>query len=130
MKTVFDGKKAIAIIINGEYPEGSVPHTGLGKGEEALGLLTLNHKKGSTLKRHQHKPTKRTTSILQECFIVISGKIKIKLYSDKQIFIRSVTLTSGEALLTLSGGHEFKILEDTKILELKNGPYKEDKLFF
>jgi hypothetical protein len=61
---------------------------------------------------------------------VLEGKARIDLYSDEKEFIKSIILREKEAFLTISGGHGFEILEDCTILELKNGPFIEDKEFF
>jgi len=130
LRKIYYQNKLIGIVIRGSYPKGSVPQTNAEIHEEALGLLTFNHLKGTTLKRHRHQPTKRITHTLQECFVVLSGKIKIKIYSEDEKYVTSIILKSSEAFLAINCGHEFKILENATMLELKNGPFKNDKLFF
>jgi len=62
------------------------------------------------------------------------------LYSDKDYEaefyersgkkVGSAILNSGDTILLLRGGHGFNILEDSKIIEVKQGPYygvEEDK---
>ena len=44
--------------------------------------------------------------------------------------IGSAILNSGDTVLLLTGGHGFNLLEDSKIIEVKQGPYggvDEDK---
>ena len=38
-------------------------------------------------------------------------------------FIEKVIVSEGEFIINLSQAHESKILEDTIVLEVKNGPY-------
>lgn len=107
------------------FPQGSVPHT---DPSEALGLLTLRHKKGAVLRAHMHKPVKRTTASLQECFIVKKGKVRVDLYGPDKKFFRYIYLKGGQAFLAIAGGHNFHFLEDSELFEVKNGPFKEDKV--
>jgi hypothetical protein len=116
----------IGIRIAGHFPKGSIPHT---DEKEALGLLTLTYPAGSHLKAHVHKPKKRITHRLQECFIVHKGKARIDLYGpDKKLFKR-IYITTGQLFIALNGGHGFHILQDAEIIELKNGPFIDDKHF-
>lgn len=44
--------------------------------------------------------------------------------------IRAVELLTGDTIFLVDGGHGFEMLEDTKIIEVKQGPYlgkDEDK---
>lgn len=109
-----------------KFPSGSVPHT---DPNEFLGLLTLKHPKGASLKAHVHKPVKREASRLQECFIVKKGKVRIDLYSQEGKFFKFIYLSAGQAFLATNGGHGFHILKDSELFEVKNGPFIEDKVF-
>lgn len=109
----------------GHFPKGSTPHT---NPKEFVGLLTLNYPKGTILKAHTHKKIKRVSHRLQECFIVRKGRVKIDLFGKDKKYFKSIYLKAGEAFLAISGGHAFKVIEDLEMLEVKNGPYKEDKV--
>lgn len=61
------------------------------------------------------------------------GKMEAVLYNEKGEKIKSVILNTGDTILLLSGGHEFNIQEDSKIVEVKQGPYlgvEKDKEYF
>lgn len=97
--------------------------------KEPLQLVAFKHKAGKYTKAHIHKPRKRITQGLQEFLIVTKGKIKIDLYApDKKIF-KSIYLTAGQAVIFMHGGHAVRVLKDSEILEVKNGPFIEDKVF-
>ena len=106
--------------------KGSIAHT---DGKQSLELLTLKYPKGSHLKPHIHLSQKRITSHLQECFIVRKGRVRIDLYGPDKKFFKYVYLKAGELFIALAGGHGFHIMEDTEMVELKNGPFKDDKDF-
>ena len=106
-------------------PKGSVPLT---DGEEPLQLVSLRHPKGSYLKAHMHKPVKRITARLQECLIVKKGKIKLDLYGPDKHLFKSVYLLAGDFFVLMQGGIGIHILKDAEMIEVKNGPFKEDKV--
>ncbi|OGN01559.1 MAG: hypothetical protein A3G51_02785 [Candidatus Yanofskybacteria bacterium RIFCSPLOWO2_12_FULL_43_11b] len=124
MSDILYKNKLVAIFLN-RLPGGSIPQT---EGKEPLQLVTLKHPKGKYLVAHAHKPTKRQTEKMQECLIVKKGKIKADLYGPDKKMFKKVIMKTGDLLLVLNGGIGIHILEDAEILELKNGPFVEDKI--
>ena len=47
----------------------------------------------------------------------------MQLHSEDGEFIETIIVNAGEFIVNLSQAHESKILEDTIVLEVKNGPY-------
>lgn len=94
---------------------------------ESLQAVAFKVRKGKYTKAHIHKPQKRTTLKLQECLVVVSGKIKIDLYTSDKMYFKSIYLTSGQAVVFVNGGHAVHVLKDSNIYEIKNGPYQDDK---
>ena len=124
MDKIFYKKILVGIRIR-SMPKGTAPVTDQ---KEPLQMLTLKHPKGKYLLAHMHAPKKRTTSRLQECLIVRKGRVKIDLYgSDKKMF-RSIFLNAGEAFILMNGGYGIHIMKDAEMVELKNGPFIEDKV--
>lgn len=65
---------------------------------------------------------------MQETWIVIKGKVKAFYYGLDNKLIGIVTLNAGDCSITLQGGHNYEILEDSTIVyEIKSGPYKGQK---
>lgn len=118
-------KNKLVAVFLGRFPDGSIPQT---EGIEPLQLVTLKHPKGKYLLAHAHKPTKRQTDKLQECLIVKKGKIKIDLYGPDKKMFKKITMKIGDLLILLNGGYGIHILEDAEMIELKNGPFIEDKV--
>lgn len=112
-----------------KFPDGSIPHTGKDSAEEAVGLLTLKYKKGTVLKAHVHKDRYRVTTHLQEAFIVVKGQVKVSLYGPDGVFFKQIELQTGQLFLAINGGHKFDVTEDCEIFEVKNGPFREDKVY-
>ena len=107
-------------------PKGSVPHT---NGKQSLELLTLKYPRGSYLKAHVHLPRKRISKHLQECFIVLKGRARVDLYGSDKKFFKHIYLKAGQLFIALAGGHGFQIMEDAEMIELKNGPFVNDKSY-
>ena len=59
---------------------------------------------------------------------VEEGKVKIKFFDNKNSDInKDKILNKGDIIILFEGGHGFKILEKSKIIEVKQGPYVEGK---
>lgn len=97
-------------------------------GKEPLQLVTLKHPKGVYLKAHTHAPKKRITESLQECLIVKKGKIRLDLYGHDKQFHKRLYLKPGELFILTKGGYGIQLMEDSELIEVKNGPFKEDKI--
>lgn len=95
---------------------------------EPLQVLAHKREMGKYTKAHIHTPKKRVTQKLQECLVVIKGKIKIDLYAPSKKFFKSIYLSAGQAVIFMNGGHAIHILKDSEIIEIKNGPFVEDKV--
>lgn len=108
-----------------KFQDGIVPLT---DSLEPLQVLTHKRQNGSYTKAHFHNTKIRRTEKTQECLVVIKGKIKVDLYTpDKKLF-KYIYLSTGEAIILMNGGHGVHILEDSEIIEIKNGPFVEDKI--
>ena len=95
---------------------------------EPLQVLVHKRKMGEYTKAHIHTPKKRVNQKLQECLVVIKGKIKIDLYAPDKKFIKSIFLSAGQAVIFMNGGHGIHIVKDAEIIEVKNGPFVQDKV--
>jgi len=118
-------KNKLVAIFLGKFPKGSIPQT---DGKEPLQLVTLKHPKGKYLLAHTHRPTPRITAKMQECIIVKKGKIKVDLYGPDKKMFKKIIMKAGDLLILLNGGYGIYILEDAEMIELKNGPFIEDKV--
>lgn len=88
---------------------------------QQVGLL--RHKKGSLVKPHVHKIVHRKVAITQEVLHIKKGKIAVLLYDEAKRHIATRILTSGDTIILASAGHGIKVLRESLILEIKQGPY-------
>lgn len=100
---------------------------------EFLQCSALGLNEGRTFRPHKHIHLEKTTNIAQECWVVMSGIVKVIWYDldDKELTTR--LLNEGDMAMTFRGGHNYLCLEDdTLVYEFKTGPYfgvKQDKVF-
>ncbi len=78
---------------------------------------------GGIIKRHIHKYVDRQNISSSEALIVREGKLEIDIFDQDKNLIATRKLEAGDFVLMVSGGHGFRILEDTILLEIKLGPY-------
>ncbi len=79
--------------------------------------------KGSEINKHIHKKLNRQIEGTFEVLLIKRGKCIVDVYNDNKEYIESQDLGTGDILIMFNGGHGFKMLEDTEILEVKQGPY-------
>lgn len=124
-----DGKP-IAIIVRKEFKQPGVTFFSPFEFSQQLGILV--HPPGHEVKAHVHNVIARDVRVTQEVLHIIEGKVEITLFTENKQYITSRLLTTGDTVLLAFGGHGIKIVQPSKILEVKQGPYagKEDKEFF
>ncbi len=120
----------IAIILYSSYKQEGVQF--LTPPDFALQLGHMVHVKGTILKEHTHNSVVREIQHTYECILIKKGRVRVNLYSDDKMFVGDRVLQSGDTILLVSGGHGFNFLEDTEIVEVKQGPYlgDKDKIYF
>lgn len=83
-----------------------------------------NYQKGKELNKHIHNTIERVVQRTQEVLYVIQGSIEAEVYDLNQNLVETLIVSKGDIIILLDSGHGYRILEDeTKVLEVKNGPY-------
>ena len=87
---------------------------------------------GGSVTPHIHLPVERTIVGTCEVLMVKKGRCEIDIYNDERDLVSTRELREGDVVLTVGGGHGFRMLEDTVLMEVKQGPYLEsgDKVRF
>lgn len=87
-----------------------------------VGLMTLPS--GHSIAAHAHllrdSPKVQPT---QEFLMVIAGRMEVDFFDEMKQCFQTETLHQGEALFQIRGGHAFRFLEPTRLIEVKSGPY-------
>lgn len=86
-------------------------------------LAYMHHPKGHQIIPHFHNEVKRTVHYTQETLVIKKGKIRVDFYDNDCRYQKSVELGEGDIILLVGGGHGIEILEETIMVEIKQGPY-------
>ena len=123
--------KIIAIILRSGHHSDKLEFFSPPDFSQQLGYLP--HKKGKIIQAHFHKEAHRKIILTQEVLFIKKGKVLVNFYSVNQEYLTSRELETGDVLFLCSGGHGFKMLKDTEMIEVKQGPYSgkdSDKVQF
>lgn len=115
-----DGR-LMAIIVRKNFERDGVSF--ISKEDFPLQLAVSNYKKGHIIKPHFHIGREIKINKIQEVVHVERGRAVVSLYDLDGRKIKSIDMSFGDTILFVEGGHGFDILEDTKITEVKQGPY-------
>ena len=121
VETVEFGGKIMAIILRRDVESESVRFYTPPDFSQQLGLLV--HPKGKVIRPHIHKLIAREVTVTQEVLIIQKGEIELDLYDEKGTKIKTCVLSEGDTVLLAHGGHGLRVLEDARIIEVKQGPY-------
>ena len=84
---------------------------------------TWKYEKGKILEAHYHNKFERSSYITQEVVYVIKGSILCSIFTKNGKFIESKIVNQNTLIIQYQGVHEYEILENSQIIEIKNGPY-------
>ncbi|MBI1936253.1 hypothetical protein HYS31_07490 [Candidatus Woesearchaeota archaeon] len=80
-------------------------------------------KAGTHVKPHRHIPFKELKNLApQEFFYLEKGKVEVGIYHKNSLF-KKIVMDKGD-MIVLNCAHELVFLEDSKLAELKQGPYR------
>lgn len=95
-------------------------------------LAYMSHPKGKVIEPHIHKNIERQVFYTQEVLLIKEGKLKVNFFDDNKKYLESRILNGGDVILLIKGGHGFEVIENLKMIEVKQGPYlgDDDKIRF
>lgn len=92
--------------------------------QEFIQVGSWGYENGKVLKAHIHNEVKREVLWTQEVIFVKQGQIIAHIFDTKEKKIEDIEVNEGDVIILLRGGHGYTITKDnTKVLEIKNGPY-------
>ena len=121
VKEIKDSDTIIAIIISRSFSKDGIEFFTPNDFSQQLGYM--KRPAGYEIEPHVHKLVPREITYTQETILVKSGKIRIDLFSNDKQFLQSEILTTGDVILLAGGGHGFEFLEESELIEIKQGPY-------
>ena len=124
--------RIIAIVIPNKLKLNEKIHF-LTKNSEEFQIAVMNRSTKDLVKPHFHPKQKRILNFTSELILILKGKVKINFFASltKKKKINSKILKTGDAVCFLNCGHSLEFIVKTKILEVKQGPYinNKDKVF-
>jgi mannose-6-phosphate isomerase-like protein (cupin superfamily) len=86
----------------------------------------MHRPQGYVIPPHVHNAVERSVHYTKEVLFIKSGKVRVDFYDDNQAYLESRILVAGDVILLAFGGHGFEMLEQTEMIEVKQGPYAGD----
>ncbi len=120
----------LGIIIRAQFQKDGIEFFTNDEDSQQLGYM--NRPEGYVIAPHRHNLVPREVHLTQEVLFIKSGKVRVDFYTDAQHYLTSRILNRGDVVLLADGGHGFKMLEQSEIIEVKQGPYcgEQDKVRF
>ncbi|HCE45321.1 MAG TPA: hypothetical protein DET40_17410 [Lentisphaeria bacterium] len=125
IENVTHNDKILCIIIHSDHSEEGVKFAS--PDDFNLQMAFMKHKKGGKIAAHRHNSFKREIFGTQEALFIRKGKVRVDFYDEDKKIILNRIINTGDVILLASGSHGFELLEDTEIIEIKQGPYCEGK---
>jgi hypothetical protein len=115
----------LALIVRRKYRSEGIEFFTPNSYSQQIGYM--NRPAGYVIQPHIHNPVTREVQYTNEVLIVRSGLVQVDFYSEQKAYLFSRILEQGDIILLIRGGHGFKMLENTEMVEIKQGPYAGDK---
>ncbi len=130
IETIKNNDQIIAVIIRSNYKKKGISF--LTPNDFSQQLAYMQHPKDKIIQPHIHNPVVREVLYTKEVLFIRNGKLQVDFYDDDKTYLETRVLKTGDVILLASGGHGFKFLQDTQMIEVKQGPYagEQDKIRF
>lgn len=125
IEKILDNNRLLALIIrsNAQFSQGVQFYS---PDDSAQQIGSMSWPSGHRVIPHVHRPVERRISNTQEVLVIRKGSLRADFYSEDKTYIESRILSQGDIIFLASGGHGFTMLEDTIMIEIKQGPYAGD----
>jgi hypothetical protein len=124
IENILHEEKLLAVIIRADFKKEGIEF--FTPNDFSQQLAYMNRPKGYVIDPHVHNLVLREVTLTQEVLYIKSGKVKVDFYDDNKVYISSTILNMGDVILLAAGGHGFEMLQDSEMIEVKQGPYVGD----
>ena len=118
---IFEDDKLLAIILRTSFQKEGIDFLTPADFSQQLGYM--NRSKGYKIQPHIHNKVERTINYTQEVLFIKNGLVRVDFYKTDKTYYKSKILNTGDVILLSFGGHGFEMLEDSEIIEVKQGPF-------
>lgn len=122
-KIDYNGKLCAIVVSEGYSQDGINFFTENG---ETLQLGYMKRPAGYKIRGHIHKPVVRTVEYTNEVLFIKRGKVRVRFIDEIGQVFSTIILCKGDTILLLNYGHSFEMIEESEILEVKQGPYASE----
>ena len=122
VEPIVDGGCTLAIVLRRDAaPAGS---GFVSAPDDQLQLGLRRYRASAAVAPHVHEPVPRHVHGTGEFLLVRQGRCVVDVYDDEARVVAEIELGEGDGVMLLAGGHGVRMLEDTSLLEIKQGPYR------
>jgi len=125
VETVTIDNQVAAIIVRSEFRPEGIQFVTPDDFSQQLGYMT--RPAGYRIQPHIHLQVERKATFTQEVLYVRRGRVRVDFYREDESYADSREIMTGDVILLSRCGHGFEMLEDTEMIEIKQGPYLDDK---
>jgi len=118
---ICDNGRPLACIVHAAHQPRSTQFITPDNWDQQVGFVV--YPAGGTIARHVHLPIERRLVGTSEVLVVRKGRCEVDLFDEQGMLVVTRELRTGDVLILVAGGHGFRMLEDTVLLEVKQGPY-------
>jgi hypothetical protein len=116
-----DGDNVLAMLVRNEFMPTATEFLTPLDYKQQLGYIVYG--KGKSIAPHDHKPLQRSLTGTSEVLLLKKGKVEVHIFSLERKPVSVFVMNEGDILLLVAGGHGFKMIEDSVLVEIKQGPY-------
>jgi hypothetical protein len=124
MQKIGDNSRLLAVIIRADFEADGIVFATPIELPQQLGYI--KRPEGYEIDPHVHVLKRYEVEYSSETLFIRKGKVRIDFYSEDKQYLSSEILTAGDVVLLSRGGHGFEMLEESEIIEVKQGPYESD----
>ena len=121
VERIYHQEKLLSIIIRAEFEKDGIEF--FTPDEFSQQVAYMKRPKGHAIDPHTHNPVTREVAFTKEVLFIRRGKVRVDFYDEKQNYLESRELGTGDVILLAFGGHGIIMLEESEIIEVKQGPY-------
>ena len=125
IERILNKEQELALIIRHSFHKDGIEFFTPGTYSQQIGYM--NRPVGYKIPPHVHNPVAREVHYTNEVLFIKSGRFRVDFYAEDQSYLESTILETGDVILLALGGHGFEMLEETEIIEVKQGPYAGDQ---
>ena len=124
MQRISDDSGLLAVIIRADFQADGIVFVTPNELPQQLGYM--KRPAGYEIDPHVHVLKRYDVQYSSETLFIRKGKVRIDFYSEDRQYLSSEILMAGDVVLLSRGGHGFEMLEESEIIEVKQGPYESD----